>query len=322
MNSLQIKYVLTVAGLKSISKAAKKLHVTQPSLSQYIQKIENQLGFTIFDRSISPLKLTEEGEIFIDAAEKIHFLEDNMMNKISDIANLKTGNLKIGSSSFRASCLLSKSISEFKKLYPGIKISILEDDIHNLMNSLSNCEIDLVISVEDVKDTLYHCEELSEERLYIATPKSHDINNELKDYRLTYMDIKKKTIKFIKNKTPDLSCFFNIPLIASTSGEYCEEYIYSIFKEKNISKKPDLTVKNIETAFSFTNSELGMSIIPDTLICFGNHFEHPYFYPINSPLASRKINIISKKNEYFSKAASQYCLILKNLVAAGTWIIV
>lgn len=65
-----------------------------------------------------------------------------------------------------------------------------------------------------------------------------------------------------------------------------------------------------------------MSIIPDTLICFGNYFEHPYFYPINSPLASRKINIISKKNEYFSKAASQYCIILKNLVAAGTWMIV
>ena len=121
MNSLQIKYVLTVASLKSISKAAKKLHVTQPSLSQYIQKIEKQLGFTIFDRSISPLKLTEEGEILIDTANKIQSLEDNMINKISDIANLKTGNLKIGSSSFRASCLLSKSISEFKKSYPGIE---------------------------------------------------------------------------------------------------------------------------------------------------------------------------------------------------------
>lgn len=262
MNSLQIKYVLTVAGLKSISKAAKKLHVTQPSLSQYIQKIEKQLGFTIFDRSISPLKLTEEGEILIDTANKIQSLEDNMINKISDIANLKTGNLKIGSSSFRASCLLSKSISEFKKSYPGIRISILEDDIHNLMNSLSNCEIDLIISVEDINDPSYHLEELSEEKLYIAIPKSHDINNELKDYRLTYTDIKKKTVKFIKNKTPDLTHFFNIPLIAPTSGEYCDEYIYSIFKEISISKKPDLTVKNIETAFSFTKFRIGNEYNP------------------------------------------------------------
>ena len=106
MTSQQIEYVLAVAEQRSFSKAAQKLYVTQPSLSQYVMNIEKQLGVQLFDRSTSPIRLTQAGEAFVRSAEQIKVIEDNLMNELSDIAEIKSGSLKIGASTFRASCLL------------------------------------------------------------------------------------------------------------------------------------------------------------------------------------------------------------------------
>ena len=107
MTSQQIEYVLAVAEQRSFSKAAQKLYVTQPALSQYVMNIEKQLGVQLFDRSTSPIRLTQAGEAFVRSAEQIKVIEDNLMNELSDIAEIKSGSLKIGASTFRASCLLS-----------------------------------------------------------------------------------------------------------------------------------------------------------------------------------------------------------------------
>jgi len=64
MDYKQYDYVLTIAEEKSFSKAAKRLFISQPSLSQYINRLEQHLGVSLFDRSTSPLGLTYEGQLF------------------------------------------------------------------------------------------------------------------------------------------------------------------------------------------------------------------------------------------------------------------
>ena len=115
--SQQIEYVLTLAEEKSFSKAAQKLYVTQPSLSQFIKNLEKELRVPIFDRSTSPIRLTPAGEAFVNAARKIKAIEDELNQQIADLTNLNTGDLRIGTSPFRASCLLPKSIAKFQELY-------------------------------------------------------------------------------------------------------------------------------------------------------------------------------------------------------------
>ena len=113
VNSQQIEYVLTLAEQRSFSKAAQKLYVSQPSLSQYIINLEKQIGTSLFDRSTSPVRLTTAGEAFVETARQIKALEDNFTNRISDLENLRTGSVRIGASSFRSSCMLARSIAAF-----------------------------------------------------------------------------------------------------------------------------------------------------------------------------------------------------------------
>ena len=95
MTTQQIQCIITLAEEGSFSKAAKKLFVTQPSISQLIKNMEMQLGAPLFDRSSSPIQLTPIGQAYYDAAKKILSTERELENRISDINNLKTGSLTI-----------------------------------------------------------------------------------------------------------------------------------------------------------------------------------------------------------------------------------
>ena len=85
-----MKYVYEVYKEKSFSKAAASLFISQPSLSANVKRIENRIGSPIFDRSTKPLQLTEVGEHYIQAIEKIMDIENNLKNFIRDLGDLKT----------------------------------------------------------------------------------------------------------------------------------------------------------------------------------------------------------------------------------------
>ena len=117
-----INYVYEVYRTQSFSKAAKNLYISQPSLSAMIKKIEAKVGAPLFDRSTNPIQLTEYGEQYIRIAEKIMDLEDEFAYYTDNLNELKTGHLSIGTTSFFASYILPKYISQFSAAYPHVKV--------------------------------------------------------------------------------------------------------------------------------------------------------------------------------------------------------
>ena len=116
------KYVYEVYREKSFSKAAQNLYISQPSLSARIKKIEQQIGFPLFDRSTSPLQLTEVGEAYIKSAEEIFQIEHRMENYINNLSTLKTGNLALGASNLFAAYVLPGLVTRFKQSFPDVNI--------------------------------------------------------------------------------------------------------------------------------------------------------------------------------------------------------
>lgn len=319
MTSQQIKYVLILAEEKSFSKAAQRLYVTQPSLSQFIKNLENELHVRLFDRSTSPISLTPAGEAFISSALKIKNIEDELNQQLADLTNLKTGDLRIGTSPFRASCLLPKSIAKFHELYPGISIHILEDITHNLEEAAMEGKIDLFMGTGTFDESIFHAEELANEQLYLAVPPNSPLNHGLEAYQVTDQDIKKDSAKLNKTPPVDLSVFQSAGFIFlkqnqklySTASEFClsagfNPYII-LFSER------------IETALAWSLAGIGCTFIPDFLVKFGNYQKHPVYYKLNHPKATRSICIAYRKNRYLSRVAIEYIALLKQLIGYGTW---
>ena len=146
MNSQQIRYVMTVAEEKSFSKAARKLFITQPSLSQVISKLENQLDAQLFDRSTNPLQITQAGRIFIKHAKEMCTHEEMIKREISEISELKSGVLNIGTAPFLASCLLVPSITSFNRMYNNVSIRISEEEPENLKKLILEGNIDIAVT--------------------------------------------------------------------------------------------------------------------------------------------------------------------------------
>ena len=108
-----MEYVYEVYKEKSFSKAARNLFISQPSLSANVKRIEKRIGYPIFDRSTTPIRLTECGERYIRAVEEMRAVENSFYNYITDYGGLKTGSLKLGGSSLYSSYVLPKLISRF-----------------------------------------------------------------------------------------------------------------------------------------------------------------------------------------------------------------
>lgn len=319
MTSQQMDYVLAVVQEQSFSKAAQKLYVTQPSLSQSIIAIEKALGTEIFDRSRSPIRLTAAGKIIVDTIRQIKSLEDNMKNRISDLESSVSGTLTIGASSFRTGCLLAKSIAKFRLSYPDVEVSVIEDSSERLLKLIKEGQLDVFVGTGSFDKKLFHAEALAKESLLLAVPKSHPFNEKFSDCTLSAQDIRKRSMKYLTARAILPAELSDLSFVVTERGEFGEDRLAAVCEEGGFVPRLAMKARTLETLFSFVNEGFGAALIPDTLIRFGNYDSHPCYYLIDSESVSENISLVSRKNSYFSNAAAQYSLTLKNLVDIGTW---
>ena len=113
MDIKNIRYLFAIEELKSISAAAKRLYISQPTLSQFLKKYEDDLGYPIFIRTKQGLKLTREGAVFLDTAREILRLERDMRNRLADQAGAVSGAVIFAVSAQRAPFLMPQVLPEF-----------------------------------------------------------------------------------------------------------------------------------------------------------------------------------------------------------------
>src|SRR5580698_1960236 len=142
MEMHQLRYVVAVARTRNFSRAAEQCHVSQPSLSQQIQKLEDELGEQLFDRMKREAKLTSHGEAFLHRAIRILEEVDAAKREATDARDLLRGKVTIGVLPTIAPYLLPDAMAEFTEKYPGVEIVVQEDTTARLVKLALACEID------------------------------------------------------------------------------------------------------------------------------------------------------------------------------------
>ena len=163
MTLIQLEYIVALDALKHFAKAAAKCHITQPSLSMQVQKLEEELGVQLFIRS-NPVATTETGQIIIEQAKKILSEARNMQQLVHQEKNIVAGTLKIGIIPTLAPYLLPQFIQAFIKQYPQVHISIHELTTEHIIRQLKNGTLDAGIlatplNMAELKETVLFNEE-------------------------------------------------------------------------------------------------------------------------------------------------------------------
>lgn len=155
MNLKQAHYIQTIAECGSITAAAKKLYVSQPSLSQMLRHVEEELGVEIFDRSVTPFQTTYAGEKYLHAAQIMLTTQQQLESEIREIRHEHSGRLRLGVSVSRGIQVLPLVIPKFAKKFPKVKVELVESGSNTLDALIQEGKIDLALAaIESVSPNM------------------------------------------------------------------------------------------------------------------------------------------------------------------------
>lgn len=309
MNTLEYNYISTIAKYQNFSMAAKKLQISQPALSNYVAKLERSLGILIFDRSTSPIQLTEPGEKYLQYANRILNLEKDFHSYITDYQQLHTGTLTIGSTHCFTSCYLPHVLQTFLSQYPDIHVNIIEGKIPSLETGVLEGKIDLLITADNVNPKQFSYEPLFQEELLLAVPPSFPINDSMMKYSISSKDLKR--ISSLSSEPVELHFFKDLNFILLEPEQHISKMSQQIFDETHISPKIIMRVEQLMSSFSFTIAGIGCSFITQSAICLGNFNKLPSLYRIKTSFCQRTMSIAYKKNRYLSTPCRSFINIAK-----------
>lgn len=300
MANTEYEYIKAILDWGSITEAAKNLYISQSALSQYLKRVEQRLGIEIFDRDLSPLRLTDAGEIFYASLEEIMEIEEETISQIEDLNNLRRGEVIVGATDYLSYYLLSGVIKKFNDKYPGIKIDLLEGKTSELDNAAlsGNCDFSISYSASNL-DELTNIK-LYQEELFVAIPLANPI-------------VKECNIEFPQyNKFPtiDAKLLNNNNIIRMKKGQNLRFIFQELDVLTNYSLKTILATDSMYLANKFVSEGVGITIIPKFMALDTNL--NCVYVRIKPSLSKRRIMIHYNSTKRVRKPAQILMSMLKD----------
>jgi len=289
MNTKQLEYVLVLSREGSFSKAADVLNITQPSLSQYIKKIEKEIGLSLFDRTNGDVRLTDAGRVYLESGKQILDLEQQMNAKFHDIAEHKAGTLRIGTSPFRSALMMPTVAKYFQSIYPGMHLVIDEMESHELIDGCEHGDFDFCLTMLPVDERIFAYEPIVEEELVLAVPTSAKLRH---------------TVSLPDRKYPaiDANQLNGLPFVMITESQVMQKALNSLCLEHKLSIDTAVVVKSLEAQIAMVRAGVGVALVPTGIERFCSDGE-VRFYSFTQQLPKRKVVAMWRKDRYLSLAA-------------------
>lgn len=177
-------YILAVAEEQTLTRAAKQLYISQPALTNYINKLEEELGVKLFNRSVTPVQVTQAGALYIERMKRIQQESNMLVNELRQMSKQEAVfNLGIGST--RGNHWLPLILPEFCRRHPDVAVCLHERGEEQLEHGLVQGKIDLAIGVLNTSYPELSYQEIVEETVLLAIPRSYACVCELKSWMAT-----------------------------------------------------------------------------------------------------------------------------------------
>lgn len=300
MTLRDMMYMTVIAGEKSITKAAARLYVVQPALSQCVQKVEKELGSPIFVRGTSGVTLTAEGRCFLEFAKKTLKEQKSFEKQMADLRQGEAGELLLGFTGTQAAFVLPYFLPAFKERFPSVHIVLVEASSDEIENKLSKGEIDIGIIHPPVMHEGLHFFELSRDEMVIIPRRGSRFQSYLyyKDgEKIPYLDL-----EFLKDE----------PLVLTRSWQRSRMICEQIFRKAGINPVIRQVSRNLSTLDALAQVDYATTLIPSKQISAGL-FQKGYYRidpQFNVPYA---FYVATLEGAYLSQAALKLLELLEGI---------
>ena len=272
-------YLQAVAEEGNITRAAEKLYVSQPALTNYINKVESYYGIRLFNRVRNPVTLTYAGEQFMKGMGEIIQLQKKFDHEMEELANHRADRITIGMGSTRASTWLPYLLPSYKNKYPEIDVEIIEDNNANLEQRLLKGTIDFVVTSLPLSTAGIDYEMIGEEKIYLIIPQGHPI--------LNGKDLAGNSIHDPLSVTPEE--LNGQHFLISKEGQNLNTFAKNIFEECKITPGEMTEVAGSMTAYLLACYGNGLALITDSVFATMIPMKKPVIANINNKSMSREV---------------------------------
>ncbi|MCC8127592.1 MAG: LysR family transcriptional regulator [Clostridiales bacterium] len=291
MDTKQIEYILKIAEENNITRAAEKLHVTQPALNQQLLRLERELGLPLFYRSRTNWRPTEAGEIYLENARKMLNIKQDTYRILGDMADRRKGTLSVGFTPGRGITMFSDVYPHFHRKFPEVTVEPRELSVKKQQALIAHGDLDLGFqTLCETQRTAADYILIRREELFLALPGGHPLAEGLspQDYH---------------NRELSVSSVQYEPFVLMYQESTIRQLVDGIFAQAGFRPQVLFETANTPTILSMIRNHLCCGIIPE-------HYIDPhdngiiYFSLPSHP--SWDLVISSRKGAYLSKAARYF----------------
>ena len=304
------QYVLAVYREGSFTKAADRLFISQPSLSVAIRNIEKRIGMPLFERGGATVQLTEAGEAYIEAAQKMQFAEEAFARQMEDLNELRTGTLVVGGSNYKISDILPQLVSSFREQYPGVDVTLVEANSVHLREMLNTGEVDLVLDNFEGFEEQYALQPVLEEQIMLCVPPKYNRHKALAGCRILPESLYKKETCVSEVAPVNIAAFRDEPFVLLKSGNDMRERAMRMFESSGVTVTEVFSVDQLNISYALAESGLGVCFVTDTFFKYRKHTTDVVLYKLDHQLARRTLHVAYKKGRYCTKAMRKFTDIL------------
>jgi LysR family hydrogen peroxide-inducible transcriptional activator len=278
MTITQLKYVLSVAEYQNFTVAAKHSFVTQPTLSMQIQKLEDELGIKIFNRSKKPIELTEIGKKIVEQGKVIVDESNRILDIVHQQKGYIGGHFKLGIIPTVMPTLLPMFLQNFTKKYPKIKLIIEELTTEEIIRKLTDGHIDAAIAATPIENEAIKERPLYYEPFVGLIPQNHRLFN---NKHISEEDLEIEDILLLE----DGHCF--------------KDSILNLCRNHKVDNKKGFQLESgsFDTLIKLSKEGLGMTLLPYLHTLDLNDIDKKHLREFKSPPPAREVSLIYHKSQ-------------------------
>ncbi|MBR5957760.1 MAG: LysR family transcriptional regulator [Salinivirgaceae bacterium] len=245
MELRQLKYFVKTAETLNFTEAAKLLFITQSTLSQQIKQLETELQTLLFDRIGKKIYLTEAGTEFLPFAKKTIADSEFGIQRLRDLQNIQTGELRIGVI-FTLSDLITSTIIAFSKKYPNIKLVVINKPVSELLDLLKERELDLILSYKpDNEDNQIEYYSLFDSNLSVIVNYRHPL---------------------VAQREVSPSLLKQFPLVLPSVGSQARLMIDQILNNHHVRLTPQIEISSMTIMMKLVETGHWIAVMSETLV--------------------------------------------------------
>jgi DNA-binding transcriptional LysR family regulator len=268
MELRHLRYFIGVAEEENVSRAALKLHLSQPALSRQIRDLEDELGFPLLERRAKSVRLTEAGRVFLTEARAVMDRADAAVKTARAAATGVSGELHVGYAPSLSARLLPQALRAFQAELPGVRVKLHDWSTEEMLAGLREGKLHIAIVARPMPAMLrgLQFEELARDSMCLAVAPGHPLAG---------------------RRTVNLEEIAREPLIAYSRKEYPEAHANLLALFATVKVKPRIAEEHdsVSSLIAAVESGAGIAVAPQSLTCTaGPRLKLIPFSPAPAPL--------------------------------------